>query len=220
MVTWSIVGSVYTCTGTIQFEGDARNVTEIRGNHTAGNNDSDVRAIALSNQPLNDIPTNLEQFFSNLTVLSISTANITQVSRSDLLPFQNLQALILFNNQLESLDSNLFLTTPLLQYINLNTNRLRHLGQNIFNPLTELRTLRLGHNVCIDEYVDNNATNIQAFLWEASFRCPPSVQQVEREILDSENFRSIIDALEARIVQLENLIGTPPDTSTSSALKQ
>lgn len=210
VVTWSLIGASYTCTGTFQFVGDDRNVTEVRGNHTAGNNNSNVLAIALSNQLLeNGIPTSLERFFPNLTVLSISNAGLAQVSRSDLVPFRNLQALILFSNQLESLDGDLFVNTPLLQYINLGSNHLRNLGANIFNPLRNLRTLRLGHNVCIDGYVDNNATVIEAFKWEASFRCPPAITQIERDILNGEKFRKIIETLESRISDLENLIFLP-----------
>lgn len=221
MVTWSLIGSTYTCTGTIEFVGNDRNVTEIRGNHTSGNNDSDVLAIALSNQLLtNGVPTNIDYFFPNLSVLSVSNSGIRQISRDDLSPFKNLQALILFNNLLESLDGDLFIETPLLQYINLGTNQIRNIGSNLFNPLNDLRTLRLGHNVCIDEYIDNNATAIVPFLWQASFMCPPSIAQIERDILEGENFRNIIGALEARISELELLFSNTTISSTNTTHNQ
>lgn len=206
-VSWTLIGSAYTCTASIQFVGDARNVTGVAGNHTAGRNNSHVSAVAMSSQLLtNGIPRNIYEFFPNLTVLSISTASLPRVSRLDLAPFPNLQVLILFNNRLEKLDGDLFTSTPSLQYINLSSNQIRHLGPNIFSPLNNLRTLRMVNNVCISEYVDNNMAEISVLRWEASFRCPASVPQIESEILSGDSFRSIIDSLSAQVAELESRI--------------
>ncbi|CRK90099.1 CLUMA_CG003817, isoform A [Clunio marinus] len=211
-VTWSLIGSVYTCTGAIQNITDNRNISDVIGNHTADFNNSNVQAVAIAAQNLsNGIPLNFDMFFPNLTVLSFSNVGLTSVSRSDISPYLSLQLLILFNNQLESLEGDLFSDTPMLQYINLNSNRIRHLGPNIFAPLVNLRTLRMQNNVCINDYVDNNTTGISSLQWEASFRCPSSFEQLEQNILNGENFGNIINQLfdqisilEERVSQLEN----------------
>jgi hypothetical protein len=62
------------------------------------------------------------------------------------------------------------------------------------------------NNVCINQYVDNNMSEISNLKWEASFRCPSSVQQVESEILSGDAFRSIIDPLVVQIEQLQQRV--------------
>lgn len=206
VVTWTLVGSIYTCTGSIQFDGDDRNVTSVTGNHTQGNSNINVLAIALSTQPFpNGAPTNLESFFPNLTVFSMSSTALAQFSRSDIAPFFNLRALILFNNQLRALESDLFVDTPSVEYINLGSNRLRHLGPNVFTHLN-LVTLRLNENDCIDNFVNNNTAEIDSLTWEASVKCPPTFQQLENEILNGPTFQNIIDPLTSRVAFLENQV--------------
>lgn len=206
-VNWSVVGSSYTCTGSFQTVGDVRNVTGVTGNHLDGRNNSDVTAIAVSSQLLMaGIPREIENFFPNLAILSFSYTNILQVTREDLKPFPHLRVLILFNNRLEKLDSDLFVDSPNLQYINLSQNRLRHLGPGVFKPLNNLSTLRLLDNICINQYVDGNIFEIITLLWDAQFRCPSSVQQLENEIFSGNHFTSIIEALTGKIEELEERV--------------
>lgn len=211
-VQWTFVGSVYTCTGTILFQGDPRNVTIVNGNHLADRENADIEAIALSNQNLqNGIPMHLENFFPLLNVLSVANSNVRSVSASELSPHSRLRVLILVNNEIESIEGDLFTSIPLIEYINLSSNRLRHFGPNIFDPLNNLRTLRLTNNVCINQYVDNNATMMMQFRWHATFSCPPSFEQLERQILGGQSFENALNPLiirmwwlEQRILQLEN----------------
>lgn len=206
-MTWTILGAVYTCTGTIEFVGDGRNVTSVTGNHAAGNNNTQVQALAIASQELvGGVPTNIDRFFTNLTILSLSNTGLTHVSRADFDQYRDLQILILFNNRLETLDGDVFWSTPNLQYINLSSNQIRHLGENVFKNVSFLRTLRLLGNVCINRYIDNNPTEIAAFLWQTSFNCPPSVAQIEREILNGQEFQGIISSLSSRISLLENQV--------------
>ena len=206
-MTWSVVGLTYTCTGSFQTVGDVRNVTNVTGNHLQGQSNADVGAVAVSSQLLmSGIPRNIQEFFPNVSILSFSYTNILHLNRSDLEPFPQLRVLVLFNNRLEKLESDVFLSSPNLQYINLSRNRLRHLGPAVFNSLINLSTLRLNDNTCIDQYVDNNIFDVEKLRWEAQFRCPVSLQQIENEILSGQRFRSIIDPLEARILKLEERI--------------
>lgn len=208
-VNWTFVGAAYTCTGVLQAT-EGRNLTSVNGTHSDGRNDSHVQAIALSNQNVGELPQGFELFFSNITVLSGSNLNLTQLSRVHLASLENLQLLILPNNYIESLDGDTFSSNPSLEYINLSNNQLRNFGPNLFSSLTRLRTLRLLNNVCFNQYVDNNATEMSSFLWRATFNCPPSFEQLERDILNGQNFENALGPilqsiwnLEIRVTQLE-----------------
>jgi Leucine rich repeat len=201
------VQNAYTCTGTVTADGNMNNFTLVTGNHTAGVNNSDVRAVTISNQELGGgLPTGLNNFFPGLFVLSVSGTNISRILRRDLEPFQSLRLLILFNNGLRILDGDVFVNSSSIEYINLNSNNLRHLGPNLFRPLTNLRTLRLQNNLCIDQYVDNNTTQIVSLLVEASFRCPSTIEQIEQEILGGFNFQLIIGRLDYEISLLQRRV--------------
>jgi Leucine rich repeat len=111
----------------------------------------------------------------------------------------------LANNQLDSLDGNLFANNPELEYINLSSNQIRHLGPNIFNSLRNLRVLRMLNNICINEYADS-AVRVADFRWRASFNCPTSFEQLEGEILNGQNFGEVVGSLVEQIQQLERRI--------------
>lgn len=140
-----------------------------------------------------------------MKVLSLSNLGIYRISSPDIAQFPSLQVLILFNNQLDQLDGDLFNENPLIEYINLSSNQIRHLGPNIFNSVRNLRVLRMLHNICIDEYADDSA-KVAAFRWRASFSCPPSFEQIESEILNGNNFQQAVDPLSAQIIELEKRI--------------
>lgn len=206
-VTWSIAGAVYTCTGTLTEDGDEWGVRTVEGNHTADRIDRDVLALAISGQPLpNGIPANINSFFPNLTVLSFSNTQIPRISRYDLERFPNLHVLIMFNNHLEALNSDLFVSTPLIEYVNLSSNRLRNLGTGIFDRLSNLKTLRLLNNVCINQFVDNNETELVSLRWEANFRCPQSLLQLEEALFSGEYFLNVVGPMQEQLWYLENRV--------------
>lgn len=204
-VIWTNAGLAYTCTATIQGLGIPV-LTNVTGDHSENRTNDDVGALAISNQDMEfGIPQNIVDFFPNLIVLSLSNLGIYRVSSLDIAQFPALQVLILYRNQLDSLDGNLFVNNPLLLYINLSSNQIKHLGPNIFNPLRNLRVLRMTLNICIDEYADD-AAKIAAFRWRASFQCPPSFEQIESEILNGNDFREIVNPLTLQIEELERRI--------------
>jgi hypothetical protein len=203
---WPIVGTVYTCTGILEITGDERNLTTVAGNHTNGRNDSDVSGLSVHDQLLNGIPQNIHEFFPHITALSFSASSIRFLTRSDLENFPNLEYLNLLKNQIWSIDGDVFVVTPLLRYLNLSSNLLRNLGPNVFDSLMNLRILSLLDNACIDRYVYDNPIEIMNLKYEASFRCPSSIQQIERVILEGEAFRNVIDPLASQIEQLQQRV--------------
>ncbi|XP_052068533.1 protein slit-like isoform X2 [Mytilus californianus] len=66
-------------------------------------------------------------------------------------------------NQITSIDENIFNGFTRLQTLKLNTNRITSLDENIFNGLTELQTLDLQHNqiTSLDENIFNGLTALQ-----------------------------------------------------------
>ena len=209
-VIWARVGLQYTCTATIEgFPSPI--VTNITGNHQDARTDANVNALAISNHNLEyGVPRNIELFFPNLVVLSFSNAGIYQISATDISPFPGLKVLILYRNDLESLESDTFIGNSELEHISLASNQLRHLGPNLFYQLPNLKSLRLSNNICFDGNGDEDTDNMFKFTWDVSIKCPPSFEQFEREILSGRNFQEAlnplaerVDGLEARLAALE-----------------
>lgn len=217
MVSWAFIGPVYTCTGTLIVTGSPVNIVNVTGHHLDDYSNADVSALTLFNQLIVfGIPNNVVDFFPNLTVISMTRCGLASFTKDDLLPFPNLQMLILFDNQLTELDSDLFSFTPTLQYINLGSNFIRHLGPNIFKPLYNLQTLRMEDNICINRSADNNRSEVDALVWQTTFRCPSSITQIESEIIGGSSFKRIIDALRVDVSALEQRVLELESSATKS----
>ena len=202
-VVWTRVGLQYTCTASIEgFPSPV--VTNVTGNHQNARTNADVNAVSISNHNLEyGIPRNIEDFFPNLTVLSFSNVGIYRISSLDISPFPGLKVLILYRNQLDSLDAETFSANSEIEHISLSSNQLRNFGPNLFSSLPNLKNIRLQNNICIDESGDDSVDNMFEFTWRVSVNCPPSFEQFEREILNGRNFQESLNPLSERIDDLE-----------------
>lgn len=94
------------------------------------------------------------------------------VDASDLEPFPKLTQISFSNNQLVSLDENLFMHTPKLEVIYFTFNLLQHVGYNLMTDLTELTYADFEWNPCVDFHA-NTTKLIQELFEILKIQCPP-----------------------------------------------
>lgn len=99
-------------------------------------------------------PGNLHQKFPNLEVVILWNSRVKYVESFDLRGLMNLKFLRLNDNEIEILQSDLFLHNLQLMEIHLQNNKLKFIGAKLLFPLTRLKLANFTSNVCIDEIAD------------------------------------------------------------------
>jgi hypothetical protein len=95
------------------------------------------------------MPKGFEKFFPDLNQIAIVNSKLKAISKSDLIPFKNLTDLILYQNQIEVLENDLFERNLLLKMIDFESNKLQYIGENTLTPLTKLESADFELNPCI-----------------------------------------------------------------------
>ena len=170
---WVIVGDVYTC-GT-QFTGTSENdrtVTRVSGNHLAGKGDLDVKALYIWGRQLTHLPGDIDSFFPNLVVLSLSNTGLSSITSEDLQPFPSLVVFGADESKISSLDGNLFMFTLHLQVISMQNNLITNVGDGLLNDLHELTGAHFRKNICINQFAMNRG-ELPALINSFRINCPP-----------------------------------------------
>lgn len=140
---------VYTCVANVTFSGSAA-LENVTGVHQPELSIDDVEFLYIGYQNLPLLPEGIGLFFKNLRALLFQDTGMLSISAADLQPFPQLEVLIMWGNNLTSLDGDLFSFTPLMKYIDLRYNQIQHIGQDLVTSLNNLECLALQGNVCID----------------------------------------------------------------------
>lgn len=135
------VGIAYTCQSIAENTGNFKFIEEVRGSHLSGKSNVDVLVFQESGNKLQFIPTNLVNFFPNLTVIWLN-APLLQLTASDLQPFPNLIRFDSFYGEFKSIDGDLFQSTKKLKVILVFVNKLENVGENLLSGLNELTFVR------------------------------------------------------------------------------
>ncbi|XP_070508527.1 uncharacterized protein [Chironomus tepperi] len=94
------------------------------------------------------MPSGLETCFTELKELTIKKSKLRRISPKNLQPFSSLEYLDLSGNELEILESNLFLHNPNLKELNLGYNRIAVVESNGLVGLSNLKKLDFSYNTC------------------------------------------------------------------------
>lgn len=100
----------YTCVAEVIQKGSS-SLENVTGDHQTGRINDDVRFLGIEHQSMMIIPEGIPEFFSNLDALYIVASFLMSISANDLRPFSHLVYLNLCQNQLTSLDGDLFIYT-------------------------------------------------------------------------------------------------------------
>lgn len=103
-----------------------------------------MKGLVIIDTNLEVFPRNVEEFFQNLESLSISSSQITKISKEDLQNYPKLKVLLLFGNKIKHVYNNAFANNPGLKGISLNANPVRNVAANVLDHLSDL--IYLGFN--------------------------------------------------------------------------
>lgn len=200
--------NVYVCTARVILVGDDCNLTESSRNHLDGMNDSDVKGVSFDGNNLKMMPRNLSKIFPNLEALQISSSQLKEIKREDLVGFRKLEVFDLYNNQIRSIAGNLFENNLQIQHIRFSENPLKHVGLNAFKNL-QLHTLYLNSAGCISDYGNNRAA-VERLIMRMTDSCPPSWEM----IVAAKEFKEKVEVqieektypLAMKIVEIEQIL--------------
>lgn len=165
-----------------------------------------IKVIWIQNQSVKGvhyIPNGLDYFFPNLEGIFIMNSRLKKIERSDLKAFWNLKQLTLFDNDLETLDSDLFVNNTNLRYVNFGLNKLRVVGENIFKPTAKIEQAYFHRNTCIDREASYKELMIRLVIdlkEQCSIKNIPRDYQAEAKKLRMENsdLKSQLKALQTK----------------------
>lgn len=163
--------NVYYCEGSILSFENSSIITDIRGQHTAGRDNSYVAAIYVAKSP-DAIPYGIGAIFPNLLAFQWENALVRSFRAEDLKQFPNLISINLANQWIESLDGDSFKFTPKLKLMSFNSNQLRNVGYDLLTSLPDLVYVDLRSNICIDSFAQN-VQAVQALRDILPVNCPP-----------------------------------------------
>lgn len=126
-------------------------VTSIKGDHLDGRKNSDVNSFRVYHSSLlRAIPQGLENFFPNLTMISVVKTRLSSITQSTLKPLTELTVLDLTMNKIRVLESGLFKFNTKLTDVYFGNNPLNAIAGDILEPLVSLKVADFSNNLCIN----------------------------------------------------------------------
>lgn len=109
-----------------------------------------IKAVFFNKCVMRKLPNRLSHAFPNLELLSVVNCGLIEITRDDLKNLTSLKHLLLNNNELQSLPSDLFADRTEIEKISFKSNKLHHVGSNILDPLTKLQSADFRNNLKIN----------------------------------------------------------------------
>lgn len=170
-----------------------RKVTRARGYHLEEGTDDLVTSFYAHSNRVSFFPKRLKTIFKNINYIRISSAQLEEIKKEDLQEFgKNLLYLSLRENQIEYLESDLFIYNKNLEKISFAGNKIKHVAYDTFGGLNFLYYLDLSSNSCTGENdVTYDRSKLLALIRKTEESCPvPSL--IRRLIAASKNWTSRI----------------------------
>jgi hypothetical protein len=167
------IGNVYVCNSRSENTGNLTIIEDLQGIHLSGKNNADVEVFFENGGKLQNIPSNLADFFPNLKVLGFE-APLQKLTANDLKPFPNLIRFWTDYSQFTSIDDDLFQFTQKLQQIDLLNGKVLHVGKNLLNGLDELKVFSFTQS-CLNFFYDSVSSfnTREVFKQVLLEKCPP-----------------------------------------------
>ena len=135
---WKYLGVLYTCWITItsaSITEPNQEIKDIIGQHKADKTDRDVEAIKFHNTKVHYMPRGLSKIFPNLRAIWIHHCGLKEITREDLIEFENIALLCLGNNELTSLPDDLLEGMKKLKWISFSNNQLKLVSSQLLRPV-------------------------------------------------------------------------------------
>lgn len=158
--------SKYTCTiENASITKPGTEITKVIGKHLEDNKNKDVEAIYFKDSVVEFFPRGLHKIFTRLTDFNIFGCGLKEITREDLNGLENLEALHLNRNELQTLPSDLFIGMHKLKAISFYINKLQFLSSKMLLPIigNGLNSVNFGHNPIIDQnYCPEDKGNVNS----------------------------------------------------------
>lgn len=130
-------------------------ITGATGEHIFPHLDnSDLRGLSIENMPLEGFPRNLHNVFSKLERLTLASTGLKTLTSEDMQGIGvHLRSLILYNNKIEVIKSDVFTTSIYLKVLSLHDNGIKKVEWGAFKNLANLHTLNFDGNTCVSDSV-------------------------------------------------------------------
>lgn len=162
--------------------------------HCKGKDNIDVKCIVFENIPLKWFPRGMNKLFPNVIAVEIYECGLETIEKEDLVGLKGLEVLLLANNNLRTLNSDLFEHAPVLQRVSFNENKLEMIAADLLDRLAETLTCaRFRNNKNIDAFYNTESGSMGVSLGELKEifknKCTPQETEGAKSIL--KNVRSI-----------------------------
>jgi hypothetical protein len=108
------------------------------------------------------VPTNLLDFFPNMTALCINRCKLKKIGRNDLKSYVNLKEINFPNMEIEEIESDLFADLKNLEVIWIGGTKLKFIGKDAFRHLKNLKCVDLRENLSVNFiYADESIKDIR-----------------------------------------------------------
>lgn len=165
-------GLRYSCrTKKIVVKGDDRKIGVVNGEHLKNMTSENVTQYFARGLNIERFPQGLGENFVNVEVVRITSCNMRLLLKEDMTNLDNLKFLDLVGNKIEKLSSNTFENALNLIEVILNNNRLKFIGSNILEPLKRLEKVSFGGNVCVQAYANHSDEQLARLKTEIMLKC-------------------------------------------------
>lgn len=149
--------------------------------HEENKTGTDVDGLYIANGVYQYLPININEYFPNLKAIWVQHTGLKEIKPCHLSAYKDLREISIQQNEIETLDNDLFAKNKKLEYINLSNNKIKYVDANIFRNLdaTLFIVIRIVKNPCIDE-VANTPAKITALKTILQDQCPSKKTYVPR----------------------------------------
>ncbi|KAL7010819.1 hypothetical protein ACKWTF_013960 [Chironomus riparius] len=209
------IGTVYTCRvkNDLNIDSPGMAITSVSTNHSSGKTHDDVQGIYDQNggKNIQFFPRGLDKIFKNIIMIDLNNGRIKEIHQIDLKVFPKLEALDLYDNDIQVIEAGTFDFNPNLKVIWL-TNKILHVESNVFESLNGLIYLYLPSNPCIDKSARNSLIEVNNLAQEAYAMCFNSeystlnqkLIEIESEDKTCENVQSLKERLENLEIEIQH----------------
>lgn len=163
----------YACSITNDFH--TPTITEVRATHLFGKSNDDVTVLIGLFSMDSQFPRGVTKFFENISTVDFKRAGLKEIVREDLQQFgRKLKKLILTNNEIETIEADLFWSTKNLEEIDLKNNKISHIEDGAFDELKKLKVFEILNNPCFTMFDYVYDAEVDETLRVANRKCKDS----------------------------------------------
>lgn len=202
--------SIYVCS-VVEVSRIASNgrVINIIGEHDEGKSNADVTAVQISGVQLDYYPRYLCKYFPNLKSILILSGGLKKLSKFDFIGHEGIEKLMLIDNNIPTIDNDIFDYAPNIESISLFKNSIKFIGDKVFDKMKKLRYVNLKFNNSYEICLKQEGNGLKTLKELKDAIKVATEKQKKKELLKEEtqiNEKSFNEALKEKIRKIDAMI--------------